>query len=454
MLASLPPGCLAGRASPADLKAKVASTSIDTTLQDANSAVDGGDLAAGDSVAGDSVANMSEDGALVDVNVDATGKTDSANFKDADAVDAGFSDAKSSTDTLRSVDTATIDSGLDAITIPDANPATCVIAADCTLAVPASSLGPCEKVACLAGACGKVEVDAAPCDDGDVCTLGDNCVVGTCQPGMQKQPCADTNPCTTDKCNAKAGCVHSPNAGGCDDGNGCTVNDTCGGGGCKSGPLKDCADGDACTTDACSATDGSCSHVAVVGCGGNCTTSNDCPSDGKVCTTESCTSGKCGATANSGVCDDGDACTTSDACGGGSCKGTPMVCATTWPCHVSACVGGSGKCAVKLAANGTGCGNKGTCSDGACIWTDSGGRQWGLVPGGTFQMGCNATLDKSCNNNEKPQHAVTISSSYWLGLYEVTVSNYKTCVDVGTCTIPNSGGTYDNWGKPGREQHP
>ena len=36
---------------------------------------------------------------------------------------------------------------------------------------------------------------------------------------------------------------------------------------------------------------------------------------------------------------------------------------------------------------------------------------------------------------------------------EVTVAQYKVCVDEGVCSAPATG-RYCNWGKSGREQHP
>ncbi len=37
---------------------------------------------------------------------------------------------------------------------------------------------------------------------------------------------------------------------------------------------------------------------------------------------------------------------------------------------------------------------------------------------------------------------------------EVTVAAYAKCVEAGKCSEPDSGGTYDNWDKRGRENHP
>ena len=133
------------------------------------------------------------------------------------------------------------------------------------------------------------------------------------------------------------------------------------------------------------------------------------------------------------------------------------------------CVGGvcglsTVACDGKLAA----CGGAGTVPSGAaccaslsgtyggsCLSTDSKGVKWGLVPSGTFWMGCNAALDKSCQAAEKAQHEVEVTQAYWLGVYEVTVAQYKDCVDAGKCSAPaGSSASEANWNKAGREQHP
>ena len=60
-----------------------------------------------------------------------------------------------------------------------------------------------------------------------------------------------------------------------------------------------------------------------------------------------------------------------------------------------------------------------------------------LIPAGTFWMGCNATKDRGCQGNEKPQHKVTLPA-YYMDLTETTVGQYKACVDAGACTVPSS----------------
>lgn len=114
--------------------------------------------------------------------------------------------------------------------------------------------------------------------------------------------------------------------------------------------------------------------------------------------------------------------------------------------------------AVGCGADGLVCGaGKGKCSSGHCFWTDAKGYKWTLVPAGTFWMGCNAAVEGDCPQQEKPQHLVDLSA-YWIGLYEVTVADYKACVDgggTGCSANPGLNGIkWYNWGIPGKEQHP
>jgi len=51
----------------------------------------------------------------------------------------------------------------------------------------------------------------------------------------------------------------------CDDGLGCSAGETCTSGKCA-GKAKDCDDKDKCTTDACDAKTGACTHVKIAGC--------------------------------------------------------------------------------------------------------------------------------------------------------------------------------------------
>jgi formylglycine-generating enzyme required for sulfatase activity len=47
-----------------------------------------------------------------------------------------------------------------------------------------------------------------------------------------------------------------------------------------------------------------------------------------------------------------------------------------------------------------------------------------LVPPGTFNMGCSASLQYGCSSPENPVHAVTLTNAYYLGRYEVTQAHW------------------------------
>jgi formylglycine-generating enzyme required for sulfatase activity len=80
--------------------------------------------------------------------------------------------------------------------------------------------------------------------------------------------------------------------------------------------------------------------------------------------------------------------------------------------------------------------------------TDCPDLDWVFIPGGSFQMGSTTGEPR-----EEPVHSVTVPT-FEMTQTEVTVAQYGACVDVSVCTVPGSGGTYDNWGVAGRENHP
>lgn len=73
-----------------------------------------------------------------------------------------------------------------------------------------------------------------------------------------------------------------------------------------------------------------------------------------------------------------------------------------------------------------------------------------LLPDATFRMGT-VSMDPS-QAAERPAHSVTVSSFY-LDQREVTVTEYKRCVDAGRCALPASG-TGFNWAIPARSRDP
>ncbi|MCL2523949.1 MAG: formylglycine-generating enzyme family protein [Betaproteobacteria bacterium] len=70
---------------------------------------------------------------------------------------------------------------------------------------------------------------------------------------------------------------------------------------------------------------------------------------------------------------------------------------------------------IPAAANAQGAAAKTT--------TNSIGMEFVLIPSGSFLMGCNPSNEK-CNDNEMPQHRVSISQPFYLGKYEVTQAQW------------------------------
>jgi hypothetical protein len=114
------------------------------------------------------------------------------------------------------------------------------------------------------------------CEDGNLCTNNDSCLTGKCTSGKLRD-CNDANPCTLDTCDPGTGdCLHASMQGGnaCDDGDLCTAADTCLLGKCV-GQSKVCDDGNPCTADTCDHATGKCqskvlSDGTACGNGGTC----------------------------------------------------------------------------------------------------------------------------------------------------------------------------------------
>ncbi len=248
----------------------------------------------------------------------------------------------------------------------------------------------CTKDACSAkdGSCSHTSPSDLACDDGDPCTEGDTCSAGACQAGAPNT-CDDDDPCTSDSCDAKLakGCVHAATSGpDCDDGNLCTVSDTCIKGSCA-GVAKTCTGGTICTVDSCHPLKG-CVYTPKTGScddGNACTKGDLCSgsqcvgvpitcNDGNACTDDSCnTKSGCTTTPNTTPCDDGDLCTKPDACSGGSCVGLPFdasaVCDDNNACTDEGCAKATGCFYVKPTRDcddGDPCTGGDTCSNGAC----------------------------------------------------------------------------------------
>ena len=251
---------------------------------------------------------------------------------------------------------------------------TCVTAPGSAIECDPSLDTACLKNQCVpaTGACAMVAMpEGTPCDDADLCSLGDLCGdEGVCS--GEPVDCDDGNICTTDGCNSQTGCIHTNVALLCDDGNPCTVDDFCTDGECT-GPDYDCDDGNVCTEDLCvaSGTGPGCLYLPVAGaCDDNnaCTEDDTCGDgactgtpigcdDGNICTLDSCDPDVgCNhdPAEDETPCDDGESCTANDICESGNCApgGWLVDC-----CHVTSDCDDSFACSQE------------TCDGGLCVYT-------------------------------------------------------------------------------------
>ena len=269
--------------------------------------------------------------------------------------------------------------------------------------------------------------DGISCDDGDACTIDDECASGVC--GGSPLTCDDSNVCTDDSCDPPTGCVFVPNQDSCDAGNACFENDYCEAGTCEQGTYVDCGDtGNPCTTKECDSVTGCSGPVnlpadvpcsdALLGCElHSCDGSGACIDRGDVsdaapclpegdplpCKAFECQSGACVLAANA---PDGIACSTE--CGDGQCQsGTCSIsapapvdtpCASPNPCQAYAC-DGAGTCVDQLTpiADGSPCPSTNPCGEwecsaGVCLPVDvkaaSSPCQW---PGSCNEWECSST---------------------------------------------------------------
>lgn len=111
---------------------------------------------------------------------------------------------------------------------------------------------------------------------------------------------------------------------------------------------------------------------------------------------------------------------------------------------------------VALVLQAAGCGSSSTpsaCVEGAMV----------QVPAGLFRMGCNETVDPTCEgadcpvltcqSDEFPYREVS-QPAFEIDKCEVTVSAYRACVEAKVCSEPSTYSGDCNWGIEGRDQHP
>ena len=97
---------------------------------------------------------------------------------------------------------------------------------------------------------------------------------------------------------------------------------------------------------------------------------------------------------------------------------------------------------VALEANA-----RGEDASGVSTISGNAGIKWLRIPSGSFVMGSN-----DGSSDERPIHTVSVKS-FLMSETEVTVGQYRKCVEAGRCTEPEGGGSC-TWGKSGKEDHP
>jgi len=231
---------------------------------------------------------------------------------------------------------------------PNSDPSDCIVTQECHTDTDCTGATECTTATCTDGIC-RYPVEAGRlCDDGDACTLDDQCnAEGVCE-GLQLI-CPTPGQCQlAGTCDSTTGECFNPNVPdgtSCDDENACTAPDTCQAGVCTGGTsgAVQCTASDQChNAGVCDPATGTCSNPAK--------------SDGASCI-------------------DGNACTQTDTCQGGSCVGSnPVVCPTPDQCHnLGTCDSTTGTCSNPNKTNGTlcnadhnACTSPDTCQSGIC----------------------------------------------------------------------------------------
>jgi hypothetical protein len=200
---------------------------------------------------------------------------------------------------------------------------------------PEIPLEDCERLAWDPAGCACVVVPKGykqPCDDGDACTTEDFCDEDGVCAGAPRL-CIDDDLCTTDHlCEPEIGCVFPPVSGPCEDGNPCTIYDQCEEGACTPGSYSpgcgacdpdddhceatfgndDPCDGFlVCEATACVLDEETVVHCLIVD-EGPCLENRCDPADGQC---------KVLPVSDGTPCTDGNTCTSDDACSEGACAG-------------------------------------------------------------------------------------------------------------------------------------
>ena len=282
---------------------------------------------------------------------------------------------------------------------------------------PAPDLTPCTADAkectedvCMGGECEHLAMTTGICDDGNLCTSGDQCVDGKCE--GEFYTCDDGLDCTEDICLGNSDCEAVPKDGfclidgqcyaadeastaafgcalckpatsqsswtimplgtSCDDEDACTDLDHCVEGVCTGKPV-DCSDGLNCTADNCNSETGDCSHMrdeewCIIGgkCYGQETSPSGPDAQCKVCAP--LTAPEEWSAHNQGLaCDDLSACSATSQCEAGVCTAVGPLCDDGNECTDNICADDS-TCENPSLDDGVACATDDVdCTDDVCM---------------------------------------------------------------------------------------
>jgi hypothetical protein len=257
----------------------------------------------------------------------------------------------------------------------------CLSVSDCP--VPAS---PCLTATCSAGSCQVVaKPDGTACDDGTACTRTDVCLAGVCT-GTNPVVCRAISQChLVGTCNPSDGVCSRPRVPSgtpCDDGNSCTVGDQCLADSCVPGTAKVCTALDAChDVGVCEPSTGICSDPPKQD-GAQCDDGNAC-TQGDTCQSGACTPGSSTVCSTSNPCQNAGTCDPGTGiCSSPSNKNDGTTCDSGIPCTTSSCM--TGICMPRAAMPD----QVFTLSNAAARFPPT------VSPGQTFTVGRSGMLDR------------------------------------------------------------
>jgi len=240
---------------------------------------------------------------------------------------------------------------------------------------------------------GKPCTSDGDCDDQDACNGLETCGSdGRCKSGTPLD-CDDHQVCTEDDCDPVQGCTHTELTGPCDDGDPCTMNDQCSGGVCGGEPAD--ADGDGHLPEACGG--GDCNdgneniHPDVFeGPEGAAVCSdgidNDC--DGLTDLDDP----SCSICTQDSDCDDGAFCNGAETCDqNGDCQGGAPPCDDSVDCTTDSCNEGTDTCSY--APDDSFCDDQAVCN--GAEWCDT---QNGCQPGTPASAGTSCDDQNPCTD--------------------------------------------------------